>query len=75
MASSFADGRNNRNGVPAFYTRSHDQHCGNSIGVATAFTIESLDTERETLFSQIVVRVATAELGAIDEKKRFGVTG
>jgi len=39
------------------------------------FTIESLDTERETLFSQIVVRVATAELGAIDEKKRFGVTG
>jgi hypothetical protein len=39
------------------------------------FTLESFDTERERLLAQIVARVATAERGAVDETKRFGVAG
>jgi hypothetical protein len=39
------------------------------------FSLDSLETERQTLLAQIVARVASTELGAIDEAKRFGMGG
>ncbi len=45
------------------------------IELQPRFTLEALDAERETLLSQIVARVVTSELGAVDGTKRFGVAG
>jgi hypothetical protein len=39
------------------------------------FTLESLNTEKELLLARITARVATAELSAVDNTKRFGVAG